>query len=672
MEKRQILVTCALFYANGAIHLGHMVEAIQADIWVRFQRMRGHECYFICGSDAHGTPIMIKAQERKISPEQLVTEIRAEHQRDFADFYIDFDNYHTTHSEENQTLVTDIYKRLKANGSIATRTISQAFDPVQNIFLPDRYVKGQCPRCQAVDQYGDNCEVCGATYSPHELIHPVSVLSGATPIQKESEHYFFQLPLYETELKAWSKAGHVQPEVSNKLQEWFDAGLRDWDISRDAPYFGFEIPDAPGKYFYVWLDAPIGYFASFKHLCDRKNIDFDHFVKPDTPTELYHFIGKDITYFHALFWPAMLMGAQYRTPTALCVHGFLTINGQKMSKSRGTFINARTFLQYIDAEYLRYYFAAKLNSNVEDIDINLQDFVQRINADLVGKVVNIASRCAGFISKTFSHQLSSTIAEPALLAEFIQRGDEIAASYESRDYAKAIREIMALADQANQYIAEKQPWKLIKDPSLLSQVHDICSMGLHLFRILIIYLKPILPLLAQKTEQFFNIQPLTWEDRHTTLTLHEMADFIPMLQRIELTQIEAMMNQTPPPASEPAVTNAANTTAKNEISYEDFAKIELRIVKIIEAEAVPEADKLLKLQLDIGEGQIKQVFAGIKAAYPDPQQLIGKLTVAVVNLAPRKMRFGLSEGMVLAAGPGGNELWILHPDEGAKPGMLVK
>lgn len=549
MEKRQLLVTCALFYANGAIHLGHLVEAIQADIWVRFQRMRGHECYFICGSDAHGTPIMIKAQEQVISPEALVTQIRAEHQQDFADFYIDFDNYHTTHSDENKALVTEIYQRLKKNGSITTRTISQAFDPIQNIFLPDRYVKGQCPRCHAADQYGDNCEACGATYAPYELINPISVLSGATPIQKESEHYFFQLPQYENMLREWSQAGHLQAEVSNKLQEWFDAGLRDWDISRDAPYFGFEIPDAPGKYFYVWLDAPVGYFASFKNLCDRKNIDFDHFIKANSPTELYHFIGKDITYFHALFWPAMLTGANLRTPTALYVHGFLTVNGQKMSKSRGTFINARTFLQHIDAEYLRYYFAAKLNSNVEDIDINLQDFVQRINSDLVGKVVNIASRCAGFISKTFNSRLATTLIEPELLQIFINQGDSIAQSYETRDYAKAIREIIALADQANQYIADKQPWKLIKVVGSEQQVHDICSMGLHMFRILALYLKPILPLLAQKAEQFFKISPLQWNDIHTTLTGHEIAAFTPMLQRIELAQVEAMLASSAVPES---------------------------------------------------------------------------------------------------------------------------
>jgi methionyl-tRNA synthetase len=680
MQKRQILVTTALTYANGAPHLGHLVEAIQADIWVRFQRMRGHDCYFISGSDAHGTAIMIKARERGISPEELIESVHAEQLRDFSAFLIEYDNYYTTHSEENKQLVAAVYEKLKQHGDIATRTISQAFDPVQNIFLPDRYVKGECPRCHAKDQYGDNCEVCGATYSPHELINAVSVLSGATPIQKESEHYFFQLQHYEEMLRKWGQSGHLQPEVANKLQEWFDAGLRDWDISRDAPYFGFEIPGAAGKYFYVWLDAPIGYLASFENLCKRKPyLELNQFFGADSKAELYHFIGKDITYFHALFWPAMLTGAGYRKPTAIFVHGFLTVNGQKMSKSRGTFINASTYLQHIDPEYLRYYFAAKLNSNVEDIDLNLADFVQRVNSDLVGKVVNIASRCAGFITKNFDGKMANELIEPALYESFIQAGDTIAECYEQRDFARAVREIMALADQANQYIADKQPWTLIKQADKSAEVHAICSLGLQLFRVLVTYLKPILPELAKKTEQFLMIPPMTWHDRRTTLLEHKIAAFIPMLQRLELKQVEAMVTKPTEPVAkkeEKALVikseKSTLTEIKAEISYDDFAKIDLRIVRIAQAEAVPEADKLLKLQLDIGNGEMRQVFAGIKAAYPNPADLIGKLTVAVVNLAPRQMRFGMSEGMVLAAGPGGSDLWILHPDDGAKPGMLVK
>lgn len=679
MQKRQILVTTALTYANGAPHLGHLVEAIQADIWVRFQRMRGHDCYFVSGSDAHGTPIMIKAREQGIKPEQLIEQVQAEHKRDFAGFLIDFDNYYTTHSEENKELVAAIYTKLKQRGDIAVRTISQAYDPEQGIFLPDRFVKGECPRCKAKDQYGDNCEVCGATYSPLELINPVSVLSGATPIQKESEHYFFQLQHYETMLREWGQSGHLQAEVTNKLKEWFDAGLRDWDISRDAPYFGFEIPDVPGKYFYVWLDAPVGYLASFKNFCQRHpELNFDDFFKLDSKAELYHFIGKDITYFHALFWPAMLHGANLRKPSAIFVHGFLTVNGQKMSKSRGTFINASKYLEHADPEYLRYYLAAKLNSNVEDIDLNLPDFVQRVNSDLVGKVVNIASRCAGFITKNFNSQLSKEIIEPYLYTTFIDAGDSIATCYEQRDFARAIREIMALADQANQYIADKQPWIMIKQQNKQEEVHAICSMGLQLFRILVTYLKPILPELAKKSEEFLLIPPMTWDNRKSSLAGHTIATFTPMLQRIEMKQVEAM---TVKPTDIEKVTASTKTekpatpadkAIKAEISYDDFAKVDLRIVRIAHAESVPDADKLLKLQLDIGDGQMRQVFAGIKAAYPTPEELIGKLTVAVVNLAPRQMRFGMSEGMVLAAGPGGSELWILHPDEGAKPGMLVK
>ncbi|NNM60303.1 MAG: methionine--tRNA ligase [Legionellales bacterium] len=542
MQKRKILATIALTYANGSIHLGHLVEAIQADIWVRFQRMRGHECYFISGSDAHGTAIMLKAQELGITPDALVDATQAEHKQDYINFLVNFDHFHTTHSTENYGLSCEIYQSLKKRGDIAVRTISQAFDPQQGIFLPDRFVKGSCPRCQSPDQYGDNCEVCGATYSPSELISPRSVVSGAVPIQKESEHYFFQLQHYETMLKEWSHSGHLQPEVVNKLKEWFEAGLRDWDISRDAPYFGFEIPDAPGKYFYVWLDAPIGYLAIFKNLCQqRTDLDFETFFGVNSEVELYHFIGKDIIYFHALFWPAMLEGGGYRKPTSIFGHGFLTVNGQKMSKSRGTFVNGSTYLKHAEPEYLRYYFAAKLTPNIEDIDLNFNDFMNRINSDLVGKVVNIASRCAGFISQHFDYMLAAELSEPALYQHFAQTGDLIADYYEKRDFARAMRETMALADQANQYIADKKPWSLMKQEGHQQEVQAICSMGLELFRLLIIYLKPVLPQLAEKSEHFLQVSPLMWADKAVPLLAHRVAQFTPMMQRVTLQQLEAMI-----------------------------------------------------------------------------------------------------------------------------------
>jgi methionyl-tRNA synthetase len=540
-QVRKLLVTCALPYANGSIHLGHLVEHIQADIWVRFQKMQGNECFFICGDDAHGTPIMLTARQRNLDPEDLVAQIQKEHQQDFADFMINFDNYHTTHSIENKILSELIYARLQARGDILVETIQQAYDPKEQMFLPDRYVKGECPKCQAPDQYGDNCEICGATYSPLDLKHPVSVVSGATPIAKESEHYFFQLSHYTAFLQEWLQAGHLQEEVRNKLVEWFTMGLQNWDISRDAPYFGFAIPGAKNKYFYVWLDAPIGYMASFQNFCDKRNdVSFADYWGMDSQHELYHFVGKDIINFHALFWPAMLKGAGFRTPTTIFTHGYLTINGQKMSKSRGTFINARQYLKHLHPEYLRYYFAAKLNQRVEDIDLNLTDFVQRINADLVGKVVNIASRCASFIHKYFAGKLADQYAEPALMASFMQTGDEIGAWYEKREFSRAVRAIMELADKANQYIDAQKPWSLIKESGNEQQVQAICSMGIHLFRLLMTYLKPILPQTANQAEHFLNISAMTWENRKESLLGHSINPFTPLLQRVTEDQMKAM------------------------------------------------------------------------------------------------------------------------------------
>ncbi len=544
-STRKILVTAALPYANGSIHCGHLVGYIQTDIWVRFQKMLGKECYFVCGDDAHGTPIMLSAKQRGIDPETLVTEIRQEHQKDFADFYIDVDNFYTTHSPENRYFSELIYERLLARGEIVKRTIRQAYDPKEQMFLPDRYVKGECPRCGAKDQYGDSCEVCGATYSPLDLRNPISVVSGVTPIEKESEHYFFQLPHYTEFLKQWTQAGHLQEEVKNKLAEWFAAGLQDWDISRDAPYFGFSIPNAPGKYFYVWLDAPIGYMASFKNFCEKNpQVNFDEFWLENNDTELYHFVGKDIIYFHALFWPALLHGAGFRTPNAIFANGFLTINGQKMSKSRGTFINARAYLDHLNPEFLRYYFAAKLNSHVEDIDLSFSDFSQRINSDLVGKIVNIASRSANFIHKYFQGKLASQISEQTLLDEFISSGDTIAQAYEDREYSRAIRIIMGLADRANQYIDTRKPWSLIKQPGQEQAVHEVSSLSLNLFRLLITYLKPVLPRTAKKVEEFLNIPPMTWENRRDTMFNHTINPFVPLLQRITEEQVAAVANTT--------------------------------------------------------------------------------------------------------------------------------
>ena len=672
--KRKILVTSALPYANGSIHLGHLVEYIQTDIWARFQRMQGHSCYYVCADDAHGTPIMLRARQDGIEPEQLIEAMQHEHEADFADFLIGFDNYYSTHSDENRALASEIYLKLRDEGHIATRTISQSYDPEAEMFLPDRFIKGTCPKCGAPDQYGDNCEVCGATYAPTELIDPVSVISGATPIEKDSEQYFFKLSDFADMLQQWMRAGHVQSEIANKLDEWFEDGLQDWDISRNAPYWGFEIPDAPGKYFYVWMDAPIGYMASFRNLCDREGIDFDEYWHSESDTELFHFIGKDIARFHTLFWPAVLHGAGFRKPSAVYCHGFLTVNGQKMSKSRGTFIKARTYLDNLNPEYLRYYYAAKLSSGVDDIDLNLEDFVQRVNSDLVGKVVNIASRCAGFINKRFDNELAASLPDPALYDELVQAGASIAHEFENREYSKAVREIMALADRANVYIDHNKPWVLIKEAGNEAAVQAICTQGINLFRVLMTYLKPILPVTARKSEAFLNCE-LTWDGLAEPLLAHTISKFKPLMTRIEKEQIEAMVDQstehleqtdTPEKAGGPL----ADDPIAPEIQFDDFAKIDLRIAKIIKAEHVEGADKLLQLTLDIG-GETRMVFAGIKSAY-QPEMLEGRLTVMVANLAPRKMRFGVSEGMVLAAGPGGPDLFILSPDDGAQPGMRVR
>ncbi len=674
--KRHILVTSALPYANGSIHIGHMVEYIQTDIWVRFQKMQGNQCTYVCADDAHGTPIMLRAQTEGISPEELISATDKEHRADFADFSIDFDNFHSTHSNENKELAQGIYTRLKESGHIHTKTIEQAYDPEKEMFLPDRFIKGECPKCGAEDQYGDNCEACGSTYSPTDLVNPVSAVSGATPIKKESEHYFFALGDFETMLKDWvNTQGHVQTEITNKLNEWFESGLQDWDISRDKPYFGFEIPGAKDKYFYVWLDAPVGYMASFKNLCDKTSgLNFDDYWAADSQYELYHFIGKDIAYFHTLFWPAMLSGSGYRTPTGVFCHGFLTVDGKKMSKSRGTFIKARTYLDNLNPEYLRYYFAAKLGSGIDDLDLNLDDFQARVNSDLVGKVVNIASRCAGFIKKKFDGQLSANLSEPELYNKFTDASDNIATLYDKREFNHAIREIMALADLANQYIDAKKPWVLVKEEGKEQQVQDVCSMGINLFRALIIFLKPVLPELTKQSETFLNVEALNWQDIHTPLTNHQVNKFKPLMTRVDKDKVNTMveaskenLDTTPTKKQTKEKKTMDNNTL---IDFEDFAKIDLRIALIKKAEHIEGADKLLRLTLDIGE-ETRNVFAGIKSAY-SPEQLEGKLTVMVANLKPRKMKFGVSEGMVLAAGPGGKDLWIMEPHKGAQPGMKVK
>ncbi|MDP2760264.1 MAG: methionine--tRNA ligase [Sideroxyarcus sp.] len=721
---RKILVTSALPYANGSIHLGHLIEYIQTDIWVRFQKMRGHTCHYVCADDTHGTPIMLRAESEGITPEQLIARVWQEHFADFTAFHVAFDNFGSTNSAENRECAETIYRRLRERGLIEVRSVEQFYDPVKNMFLPDRFIKGECPKCHAKDQYGDNCEVCGAAYAPTELINPFSAVSGAKPELRNSDHYFFKLSADTCQqfLRKWTRSGTLQTEASNKMQEWLGAEgenkLTDWDISRDAPYFGFEIPDAPGKYFYVWLDAPVGYMGSFRQLCNsriqnsgsgnQESLNFDEYWKPGSDTELYHFIGKDILYFHALFWPAELHHAGFRTPTKLFAHGFLTVNGEKMSKSRGTFITARSYIDHIkDTEYLRYYYAAKLNGSMEDIDLNLDDFVAKVNSDLIGKYINIASRCAGFISKKFEGKVvlpqrmfnygseSQGVESDSLQASFASKASGIASLYENRDYAKAIREIMALTDQANQYIDEMKPWVIAKQEGQDEKLQAVCSSGLNLFRILTLYLKPVLPELAKNVEQFLNIPPLKWSDAQTLLQNHTINTYQHLATRLDPKLIEAMVaanqeslkpmtdshsetrhaehQQHAPSPLAPLPAGEGNKIAPiaETISIDDFGRIDLRVAHIVNAEHVEGADKLLRLTLDIGEEKPRTVFAGIKSAY-DPEQLKGRMTVMVANLAPRKMKFGLSEGMVLAASGETPGLFILSPDDGAQPGMRIK
>jgi methionyl-tRNA synthetase len=691
---RQILVTSALPYANGAIHLGHLVEYIQTDIWVRFQKMRGHDCWYVCADDTHGTPVMLRADKEGITPEALIARVRQEHTRDFAGFHVAFDNYYTTHSEETRFFANDIYGKLKAAGLIEVRPVEQFYDPIKEMFLPDRYIRGECPKCGAADQYGDSCEACGAAYAPTDLKNPVSAVSGATPVRKSSDHYFFRLsdPRCQAFLrKATREVCKTQPEAVNKLQEWLgeegENRLTDWDISRDAPYFGFEIPGAPGKYFYVWLDAPIGYFGSLKNLAARTPaIDVAAFIERDAAaragTEMYHFVGKDILYFHALFWPAELAHAGYRIPTAVFAHGFLTVDGQKMSKSRGTFITAESYLkQGLNPEWLRYYYAAKLNASMEDIDLNLDDFIARVNSDLVGKYVNIASRCAGFIHKRFGGKL--TAVSGTLLGEVQAAGEAIAAHFETREYGKAVREIMALADRANLFVNDHAPWELARKEGAEAELHRVCSEALNLFRLLTIYLKPVLPKLAADVEAFLGIAPLAWTDAANLLPgEHVIGEYKHLATRVERKQIDALLEANreslapaaPPPHSQQRHAehqqHAEEKAAVSHISIDDFSKVDLRIARIARAEHVEGAEKLIKLTLDLGT-ETRTVFAGIKAAY-DPATLTGRLTVMVANLAPRKMKFGLSEGMVLAASGEGPGIFLLSPDSGAQPGMKVK
>ncbi|SEF95912.1 methionyl-tRNA synthetase [Halopseudomonas aestusnigri] len=675
---RQILVTSALPYANGSIHLGHMLEYIQTDIWVRFQKLRGHQAVYVCADDAHGSAIMLRAEKEGITSEQLIANVHAEHSADFADFLVNFDNFYSTHSEENRELSELIYTRLKEAGHISTRSVTQYYDPEKGMFLADRFIKGTCPKCAAEDQYGDNCEKCGATYEPTELKDPRSAISGATPVLKDSKHFFFRLQDFTDMLKQWTRSGALQDAVANKIAEWLDSGLQEWDISRDAPYFGFEIPGEPGKYFYVWLDAPIGYMASFKNLCSRRpELSFDGFWNADSSAELYHFIGKDIVNFHTLFWPAMLEGAGFRKPTAVNVHGYLTVNGQKMSKSRGTFIKARTYLDHLNPEYLRYYYAAKLGRGVEDLDLNLEDFVQKVNSDLVGKVVNIASRCAGFIHKGNGGVMVEANLAPELSSAFVDAAPSIADAYEKRDFSRAMREIMALADKANAWIADKAPWALNKQEGKQDEVQAICALGINLFRQLVIFLKPVLPTLAADAEAFLNVAPLRWDDHKALLTNHQLNAFKPLLARIEPAKIDAMIDASREDLAAAESTAPAGNgelvkePLAEEINFDAFAAVDLRVALIEKCEFVEGADKLLRLSLDIGDAK-RNVFSGIKSAYPDPSKLEGRLTLYVANLAPRKMKFGVSEGMVLAAGPGGEEIFLLSPDQGAKPGQRVK
>ncbi len=668
---RKILVTSALPYANGPTHLGHVTETVQTDIWVRFQRLQGHDCLYVCADDTHGTPIMLRAQAEGVSPEQLIEQVGAERRRSFERFLIGFDNYYTTHSAENRRYTELVFKALDDAGHIARRSVRQAYDEQAGMFLPDRYVKGTCPRCGTADQYGDSCESCSATYAPLDLKDPVSVVSGTRPVERESEHLFFRLGDFGDFLRRWTRSGALQEAVANKLDEWFEAGLKDWDISRDAPYFGFEIPGHPGKYFYVWLDAPIGYMASFAHLCARTGRDFDAYWRPGSEASLYHFIGKDILYFHSLFWPATLEGAGFRLPDGVFVHGFLTINGQKMSKSRGTFITAERYLEHLPGEYFRYFLAAKLTSGVEDIDMNLEEFAARINSEVVGKLVNIASRCAGFITRGHGGRLAPALPDPALHRDFVEAGKAVAAAYQAREYSTAIREIMALADRANLYIDQAKPWLAAKDPARAGEVQAVCTQGLNLFRVLIAYLKPVLPRMAERAESFLQAPLERWDEIAAPLLGTEIRPYEPLATRVEPAQLAALVDA---PAAAPAAAapfaGPAPVAQAAEIAIEDFQRVDLRVARIEAAEAVEGADKLLRLSLDLG-GEHRTVFAGIRAAY-DPAALVGRHVVVVANLKPRKMRFGTSEGMVLAAGSGDGGIFLVGPDEGARPGMQVK
>jgi len=662
-QKRKILVTSALPYANNSLHLGHLVEYVQTDVWVRFQRLRGHDCTYVCASDAHGTPTMLSAEQRNITPERLIAAIVEEHRRDFATYDISVDNYLSTHAPENQRLTTEIYARLAAAGLIDRREISQAFDEKKQMFLPDRYVRGTCPVCKSPDQNGDSCGKCSATYAPLDMIDPVSVISGTTPVARTSEHLFFRLSRFAEDLKAWIP-GHVDESMTRKLDEWFEAGLLDWDISRDSPYFGFEIPDEPGKYFYVWFDAPIGYMASFLNLCERTGTDFDEFWGPDSEAELYHFIGKDIVYFHALFWPAVLSGAGYRRPSGIFPHGFLTIDGEKMSKSRGGNITMAGFARHLEPDYLRYYYASKLGPGVDDIDLSFDDFLARVNSDLVGKLVNIASRCAGFVHKLNDGVLAGELPDDTLFAQFRDAAEDIAADYEARSYGRAMRKIMALADRANQAIDEEKPWLRAREPGNEAAVLGTCTLGLNLFRSLIVLLKPVIPAVARRAEAFFDAGELTWNAVETPLLGHRIARFKPLLGRVEQSSIDAILAEASQGAED------LSAAADHTIDLDTFLAVDLRVAEIVAAELVEGADKLLRLTLDVGDGR-RTVFAGIRKAY-DPASLTGRQVVVVANLQPRKMRFGVSEGMILAAGPGGEDVFLLSPDAGARPGMQVR
>ena len=673
---RNILVTSALPYANGELHLGNMLEHVYTDVWARFQRLRGHEVVYLCADDAHGTPTMLRAESEGVEPEALIGGLRDAHVRDLQGFLISHDNYHTTHSSENQEIVETIYLRLRDAGLITTGEVEQLYDEEKGLFLADRYVKGNCPRCGLADQYGDNCEGCGASYEATELLHPVSTLSGKTPVKRTSTHYFFDLPKFTQRLRDWTASDAVSGEVANKLAEWLDAGLKPWDISRDGPYFGFPIPETEDKYFYVWMDAPIGYMASLRNYINgsgkARGIDFDSFWNEDSSSEVVHFVGKDIIYFHALFWPAVLAGAGFRAPSRVVAHGFLTVNGVKMSKSRGTFVLAETYLKHLDPEYLRYYFASKLNPSIADIDLNLDDFLNRVNADLVGKLVNIASRCARFIEKNFDHMLAAEIHDAELWQAFQASRQTIADYFESCEVGKAVREIMALADCANQYITRHEPWNLIKQGDKVEEVHGICSQGINMFRFLMVCLKPVLPETAARVEEFINAGPLQWHDAAEYLRSHRINQFVPLMRRMDKKALMRMMDDSKPPdASESDAAQPAPKQAKDaHVSLDEFLRIDLRVAKVVAAEPVEDADKLLRLTLDLGTGT-RNVFAGIKSAYA-PDSLVGRQVVVVANLAPREMRFGTSEGMVLAAGEGGKEIFLLSPDSGAEPGMRVR